>query len=155
PDSRSGHPAEAHGRQMTPRLLFVSHSREVGGAELYLLNVMRHLRGARPWSLRLVCRTDAAVDRLASEAAEVGDVVRLDLVKAGDLLALRGLVSESTAVHLNLAFPSGKYQLAAAVIVDLARRPLIVTHHLALAVSAHWKVFMRRLGRVARGHIAI
>ena len=117
--------------------------------------MLRHLKASRPWRLRLVCRTDAAVDRLATEAAQLADVVRLDAIKVADVLRLRRLVKEADAVHLNLAFPSGKYQLVAAVVTELATRPLIVTHHLALDVSGQWKVFMRRLGRVARRHIAI
>jgi len=117
--------------------------------------VLRHLGAAGRWDLTLVCRTDSAVDRLAAEAAEVCAVERIDVIRPVELLRLRRLVRDSDAVHLNLAFPSGKYQLAAALVSELARRPLVVTHHLALDVPRPWALFMRRLGRAARRHIVL
>ncbi len=139
--------------QRTPSVLFISHSREVGGAELYLLKLVHHTASSGRWNVRLVCRRDAAVDRLAEEAAEVAAVTRLDLVRPADVLALRRLVRASDVVHLNLAFPSGKYQLAAVAVTALARTPLVVTHHIVLPVSGRWRAFERRLGQVGVAHI--
>ena len=102
-----------------------------------------------------MCRTDSAVDSLAAQAASLCAVQRIDVVRPPELMRLRRLVLDSDAVHLNLAFPSGKYQLAAALVTDLAKRPLVVTHHLALEVPRQWALFMRRLGTKALRHIVL
>ena len=70
-------------------------------------------------------------------------------------MTLNSLVRQSDVVHLNLAFPSGKYQLAAAVAARAAGKPLVVTHHLAIRVPARWSLYMRWLGRRAVRSIAI
>jgi glycosyltransferase involved in cell wall biosynthesis len=142
----------------TRRLLFISHSREVGGAEVYLEKLVRHIAAAGgdlDWRATLVCRRDHVLDSWAAEISESCEVVRLDVTSARDLRQLAKLVREADLVHLNLSFPSGKYQFAAALITRMLGRPLVVTHHLALRVPAPWRVAMRWLGGAARSHIAV
>jgi glycosyltransferase involved in cell wall biosynthesis len=141
-----------------PRLMLISHSREVGGAEVYLEKLVRYLAeadGDRRWRSTLVCRRDKVLDSWAAEISKSCEVARLDVLNPRDVRELAKLVRQSDLVHLNLSFPSGKYQFAAALITQLLRRPLVVTHHLALKVSARWRVAMRWLGRAARSHIAV
>jgi glycosyltransferase involved in cell wall biosynthesis len=133
----------------------ISHSREVGGAEVYLENLVRFLKESGGWQVGLVCRRDAILDAWADQISKYCDVARLDVTRPDDVRRLVGLARESDLVHLNLSFPSGKYQFAAAGAVRLAGRPLVVTHHLALIVSGGWRLLMRWLGRAAISHIAV
>lgn len=129
----------------------------MGGAEVYLENLVRFL--AEPsrsgWRVQLVCRRDADLDAWAAEISKYCAVVRLDVTRPGDVQRLTSLVLHSDLVHLNLSFPSGKYQFAAAGVVRLLRRPLVVTHHLALSVSQPWRTLMRWLGRGSTSHVAV
>jgi len=130
----------------------------VGGAEVYLENVMRYLAetgGDRRWQPQLVCRRDAVLDVWAADISKYCAVHRLDIVRPGDVLHLARLVRQSDLVQLNLSFPSGKYQFAAAFVTRLLGRPLVVTHHLALGVSRPWRALMRWLGRAATRHITV
>ena len=138
-------------------VLFISHSREVGGAEVYLRALIEHLTRSEPgrWRARLICRRDQILDAWADELARSGcEVHRLDVTRPRDLLRIAGLVRTAAVVHLNLAFPSGKYQFTSALLARSLRRPLVVTHQLALALPRRWTVAMRWLGRAAWRHIA-
>ena len=140
------------------RLLFISHSREVGGAEVYLENLLRYLAETETehhWRPQLVCRRDAALDGWAAEISKSCAVFRLDVVRPRDALRLATLVRQAELVHLNLSFPAGKYQFAAASVTRMLGRPLVVTHHLALKVSVPWRWAMGWLGHAARRHIAV
>ena len=140
------------------RLLVISHSREVGGAEVYLENLVRFVaesEEAHGWQVQLVCRRDAVLDAWAADLSKYCDVFRLDVLRPGDVVRLAGLVRQADLAHLNLSFPSGKYQFAAAFVARAVGRPLVVTHHLALQVSRRWRVMMRWLGRAAARHIAV
>ncbi len=129
----------------------------MGGAEVYLENLVRFLAepGRSSWEVHLVCRRDVELDAWAAEISKYCTVARLDVTRPDDVGRLVGLVRRSDLVHLNLSFPSGKYQFAAAGVARLLRRPLVVTHHLALGVSRPWRVLMRWLGRGNTSHIAV
>ena len=69
----------------------------------------------------------------------------------------------SDLVHLILAYPSGKYQLAAAITTRAAGRPLIVTHQLVVDIRdipmsgvrrAFWRTAFRSYRWLARTNIA-
>ena len=139
-------------------MLFISHSREVGGAEVYLENLLRHLAVQREgfrWQPQLVCRRDQALDAWLAEIATFCEVYRLDVVRPQDTMRLAKLVRQAALVHLNLSFPAGKYQFASALLTRLLGRPLVVTHHLALKVGFPWHQAMQWLGVAARRHIAV
>jgi glycosyltransferase involved in cell wall biosynthesis len=128
----------------------------VGGAEVYLENLLRHLSATHDRSeLVLVCRRDQSIDAWTEELGKHCTVVRLDIVRPTDLLALAKLIRNATLVHINLSFPIGKYQFAAAFLAHSSRRPIVVTHHLALPVRYPWSALMRWLGRAAACHIAV
>lgn len=138
------------------RVLAISHSREVGGAEVYLGNLLRHLAGTAQdrWQPQLICRRDRAIDAWAAEISSYGcPVFRLDVARPRDALRVAGLIRQAAVVHLNLAFPAGKYQFAAAFLTRSLGRPLVVTHQLALSVPSPWRLAMRWLGGAARRHI--
>jgi glycosyltransferase involved in cell wall biosynthesis len=139
-----------------PRLIVVSHSREVGGAEVYVENLTRHLarQTERAWSPELICRRDAAVDSLAQTVAEWAPVSRLDFGRLADVREIRRRMASADLVHLNLSYPAGKYPFGAAILARSLGRPLVVTHHLALDVGVPWRQLMRWLGKQAR-HIAV
>jgi len=129
----------------------------VGGAEVYLENLVRFLSepSRSSWQVQLVCRRDSDLDAWAAEISKFCAIARLDVTRPRDVQRLTKLVLNSDLVHLNLSFPSGKYQFAAAGVVRLLRRPLVVTHHLALSVSRPWRALMRWLGRGSTRHIAV
>jgi len=105
--------------------------------------------------VQLICRRDRILDAWADDLASSGcEVHRLDVARPRDLQRIAGLIRAAAVVHLNLAFPSGKYQFTCAVLASSFRRPLVVTHQLALALPRRWKVAMRWLGRAASRHIA-
>ena len=139
------------------RLVIVSHSREHGGAEVYVENLIRHLAldVEKRWAPELICRRDQEVDRLAHAAAEYGPVFRLDFTSPIDVAAIARHLRGASLVHLNLSFPTGKYPFGSAVLARALGRPLVVTHHLALRVGTPWRQMMRWLGRSAVRHIAV
>jgi glycosyltransferase involved in cell wall biosynthesis len=146
--------------RVQPTVLFVSHSKEIGGAEVYLEGLLRYaIRSGI--QAQLVCRSlpvlNAWSDRIAAAGAGVH---RLDLTSPRDFLQVRRLASRADLVHLMLAYPVGKYQLAAALLS--AGTPLIVTHHLvvenpAVRFSAprrvFWNLAFRSYARLARRNI--
>jgi glycosyltransferase involved in cell wall biosynthesis len=138
------------------RLVVVSHSREVGGAEVYLENLFRHLtHEARDrWQPELILRRDADVDSLANTVAEWAPVERLDFGRPSDLARITSRLRAASLVHLNLSFPTGKYPFGVALLARALGRPLVVTHHLALRVGPPWHQLMRWLGSHAQ-HISV
>ena len=134
----------------------MSHSREVGGAEVYVENLTRYLArdSATTWEVELICRRDPAVDPLADAVAEWATVTRLDFGRLPDVADIRRRMQAASVVHLNLSHPTGKYPFGSAVLARSLGRPLAVTHHLALNVGPPWRQAMRWLGRQAR-HIAV
>ena len=90
-------------------------------------------------------------------------VHRIDLTQPGDYASALRLMRASDAVHLVLAYPTGKYQLTAALLARAARRPLIVTHQLVVDVRdiamhpvrrAFWRRAFALYARLARRNIA-
>jgi glycosyltransferase involved in cell wall biosynthesis len=138
------------------RLVVVSHSREVGGAEVYLENLFRYLthEAKDRWQPELILRRDAAVDSLAASVAEWAPVERLDFGRPSDLSRITSRLRGAALVHLNLSFPTGKYPFGVALLARALGRPLLVTHHLALRVGPPWRQLMQWLGHNAQ-HISV
>jgi glycosyltransferase involved in cell wall biosynthesis len=167
----SGHPLRHTGAldrfwiiRRIRRILYVSHSKEVGGAELYLAGLIGSVAAAGPAAPALVCRRDAVLDEWAARVASGGvSVHRLDLTAPGEYLALVRLARGADLVHLNLAFPVGRYQLVAAALARLAGRRLVVTHHLGVDVAGlplgararrFWTAAFPLYDRLARWNVA-
>lgn len=147
---------------LTHNVLFICHSQEIGGAEFYLERLIGHI--ATESSARVVCRPCAALDKWVQDVASIAKVTRLRLSRPGDLIQLWRQIRWASMVHLNLAFPVGKYQLLAAVACRLARRPMVCTHHLVCDVSelplsllarAIWARAVRAAYSRAAGHIVL
>jgi len=144
-------------------VLFISHSKEIGGAELYLEGLLRYALSAN-FGAELVCRKDAVLNAWAARIAGAGALVhRLDLKAPSDYVALSRLIRRATIVHLVLAYPVGKYQLAAALLTAGARTPLVITHQLVIDLPAirmsgprrrFWALAFRQYGRLASRNIA-
>ena len=134
------------------RLLFVSHSKEVGGAESYLRSLILYSRDAlrrddHDAPVTLVCRPDTALDDWVREIQRAGvEVERIDLKRLSDYARLLRLARRADLVHLVLAYPVGKYQLIAALLARLARRPLVLTHQLPIDLG---EIAMSSLKRAA------
>jgi glycosyltransferase involved in cell wall biosynthesis len=139
------------------RIVLVSHSREVGGAEVYLENLTRYLalESESKWQTELICRRDAAVDSLAVTVKQWSSVARLDVVRPADVSQMLWDIRRAALVQLNLSHPTGKYPFGSAMMAIGSGRPLVVTHHLALKVGPPWRQLMSWLGRAARRHIAV
>ena len=149
------------------RIVLVSHSREVGGAELHVERLAGYLVGQlRPsHRLELLCRPDPVLDAWAARMAAVGVVVhRLGLRGPRDLWRMVRILGGARLVHLHLAHPVGKYQWAAALAARTTGRRIIATHHLApdirgLALGerrrALWFSAVRLMLRVVNRHIAV
>jgi glycosyltransferase involved in cell wall biosynthesis len=150
-------------------VVFVSHSKEIGGTELHLEGLISSLRrapvGGRPGQPLLICRRDSSLDTWAARIEASGvPVHRLDLNRPTDYGRLLSLQRGADLVHLMLAYPIGKYQLAAALISRLAKKRLIISHHLVLEIAAldrprasraGWNRLFRLYGGVASRHIAV
>lgn len=146
------------------RLLFVSHSKEVGGAESYLASLMLRAT-AEARDVTLVCRRDPALDDWLRGLTDKGVTVeRLDFRQPAEYRRFMQLARRSSLVHLVLAYPVGKYQLAAAGMARLAGRALIVTHQLSLDLDAvpmsplrrwAWSNAFRSYRFTAQHHIAV
>ena len=152
------------------RLLFVSHSKEVGGAESYLRSLILYSRDAlrrddHDAPVTLVCRPDTALDDWVREIQRAGvEVERIDLKRLSDYARLLRLARRADLVHLVLAYPVGKYQLIAALLARLARRPLVLTHQLPIDLGeiamsslkrAAWSAAFRSYRVIAPRHIAV
>jgi glycosyltransferase involved in cell wall biosynthesis len=147
------------------RVVYVSHSREVGGAELHLEGLLARVRAAGEREVVLVCRTDHALDAWVRRV-EAGAIIvrRLDLRSPADWSRLARQLRPADLVHLMLAYPVGKYQLVAALSSRLLGRLTVVTHHLVLDLDEIglpgwkrrlWAALFRRYGRLAQRHIAV
>src|SRR5438067_8444156 len=147
------------------RVVYVSHSKEVGGAELHLEGLMARVHATAGREATLVCRTDRALDEWVRriEARAIG-VRRLDLRTPADWTHLSRHLRGADLVHLMLAYPVGKYQFVAAQTSRLSGRPAIATHHLALDIDAIglpgwkrrlWSTLFRRYGRLAQRHMPV
>jgi glycosyltransferase involved in cell wall biosynthesis len=117
---------------VTLRLLFICHSQEIGGAELYLERLIRHM--ASEGEERVVCRPDPALDHWAERVGSSAKVTRLRLSRADHVIRLWREIRWASVVHFTLAFPVGKYQLVAALVCRLARRPVVCTHQLVRGI---------------------
>jgi glycosyltransferase involved in cell wall biosynthesis len=114
--------------------------------------------------VELICRKDPVLDTWVTGIVALGvRVHRINLTRPGDYAAVLRLMRASDLVHLVLAYPTGKYQLTAALLARAARRPLIVTHQLVVDVrdiampsmrSAFWRRAFRLYARLARTNIA-
>ncbi len=147
------------------RVVYVSHSREIGGSELHLEGLMARMHATGEREATLVCRTDRALDewvrRIEARAIRVH---RLDLRGPPDWARLAGQLRRADLVHVMLAYPVGKYQFIAALTSRLVGRPTVITHHLALDINQLdlpqwkrrvWATLFRRYGRLAQRHIMV
>ena len=88
------------------RLLFVSHSKEIGGAEAYLASLIRRASAELPGGVSLVCRRDRALDEWVGALEQLGArTVRIDFNRPADYRRYLELVRGSDLVHLVLAYP--------------------------------------------------
>jgi glycosyltransferase involved in cell wall biosynthesis len=162
-------PTALHDNAEIRRIVYVSHSKEVGGAELYLEGLIRFaareaLEGRPQWQPELICRRDAVVDQWAQGIAALGVMVyRIDLKRLADYVSMRRILRRAHLVHLVLAYPTGKYQLSAALLARVAGRPLVATHQLVIEIRemamsrlrrAFWERAFRQYRRLARVNIA-
>jgi glycosyltransferase involved in cell wall biosynthesis len=149
------------------RIVLVSHSREVGGAELHVERLAGYLvRELGPdYRLELVCRPDPVLDGWAARMTAAGVVVhRLGLKGPRDLWRMTRILGGARLVHLHLAHPVGKYQWVAALTARITGRRLIATHHLAPDIRGLtlgerrrelWFSAVRIMLRVIHRHIAV
>lgn len=157
---------EGRGRGQA-RIVLVSHSREVGGAELHVERLAGYLVGQLEpsYRLELICRPDPVLDAWVARMAEAGVVVhRLGLSSPRDLWRMVRLLAGARLVHVHLAHPVGKYQWVAAVAARMTGRRIIATHHLApdirgLSLGERqrelWFSAVRLMLRVINRHIAV
>ena len=131
------------------RIVYVCHSKEIGGAELYLEGLIRFtasLSGDSPspargggqggGSAELICRRDPVLDQWVQGIIDLGvPVHRLDLKRPADYLAMLRVLRRADLVHLVIAYPTGKYQLSVALLTRLGRRPLVATHQLVVEIG--------------------
>jgi glycosyltransferase involved in cell wall biosynthesis len=149
------------------RIVLVSHSREVGGAELNLERSVGYLVGqlAPAYRLELICRPDPVLDAWAARIAAMGVAVyRLELTRPRDIGRMMRILGGARLVHLHIAHAVGKYQWLAALAARVMGRRLIATHHLALDIRGIplgdrrrglWFFVVRLLLRVVDRHIAV
>ena len=114
--------------------------------------------------MELACRTDAVLDSWTGRIAGVGvKVHRVDLRQPGEYRDMWRLIRGSDVVHLLIAFPAGRYQLAVALLAAAAHRPLVATHQLAVDIRdmalpgwrrALWQACFRLYSRAASWNIA-
>jgi glycosyltransferase involved in cell wall biosynthesis len=147
------------------RVVYVSHSKEVGGTELHLEGLMAQVQASGNRQAVLVCRTDHALDEWVQRIeARAITVHRLNLRSPADWARMAGHLRDGDLVHVMLAYPIGKYQFLATLTSRLLGRLTIVTHHLALDIDeiylpgwkrVLWANLFRRYGRLAQRHIAV
>lgn len=119
---------------MPDRVLFVCHSRAIGGSELYLEEIARRM--VRRAEVRVVCRPDGVLDEWAARLETAGArVTRLDPRRPADSRRLLAAVRWASVVHLTLANRVGAYQVATTLACRVGRRPLVCTHQLARAAE--------------------
>ncbi|HXM53951.1 MAG TPA: glycosyltransferase family 4 protein [Candidatus Dormibacteraeota bacterium] len=155
--------ASAPDRAAELRVLFICHSRALGGSELYLEQMAKRM--AREATVRVVCRPDPVLDEWAARLEAAGaEIVRIALPDRAGFARLRREVRWASVVHLTLANRAGAYQVLVTLACRLERRPLVCTHQLAreaetLPLGALGRRFRAlALGTVygaARRHIAV
>ena len=119
---------------MPDRVLFVCHSRAIGGSELYLEEIARRM--ADRAEVRVVCRPDGVLDEWAARLEAAGPTVaRLDPRRPEGWRRLLAAVRWASVVHLTLANRVGAYQVATTLACRVGRRPLVCTHQLARATE--------------------
>jgi glycosyltransferase involved in cell wall biosynthesis len=151
------------------RILYICHSKEVGGAELYLEGLIGY--ATRPGTdgqpirqVEVICRRDEQLDDWVGRLAAIGATVhRLDLKSPADYIGMFQAIRRADVVHLLVAYPAGKYQLAALLLAAAARRPLIATHQIAVDLRetelkmprrTFWGAAFRLYGLSAKRNIA-
>jgi glycosyltransferase involved in cell wall biosynthesis len=150
---------------LTSRVVYVSHSKEVGGAEVYLEGLIGHAVTRLGLDVELVCRTDSVLDPLVSRVAALGVTVhRLDLRRPADYLRVGRVLRSASVVHLMVAYPAGKYQLAIALLAAGTRRCLVASHLLSIDIRTTgmswwrrrlWQVLFRSYALTARWNIPV
>jgi glycosyltransferase involved in cell wall biosynthesis len=156
--------AAPHGeREQALRALFVCHSAEIGGSELYAEQMAGRM--AREAAVRVVCRPDPVMDDWAERLAEAGaTVIRLDPRGPAALRRLREEIRWASVVHLTLANRVGAYQVIVVLACRLGRTPLVCTHQLAReaeslplgALGRHFRsLALASVYRSASRHIAV
>jgi len=149
------------------RIVLVSHSREVGGAELHLERLAGYAAGqlTPAYVVEVVCRTDPVLDAWATRMTAAGVVVhRVGLAGPLDVGRMLRTLGGARLVHLHIAHPVGKYQWTAAFIARVTRRRALATHHLALDIRGLalgersrgiWFTAFRLMLRSIHRHIAV
>src|SRR2546428_13834984 len=117
------------------RIVYVCHSKEIGGAELYLEGLIRFTVSGEGQP-ELICRRDPALDQWVQGIIDLGvPVHRVDLKRPSDYLAMLRVLRRVDLVHLVLDYHTGKYHLTAALLTPLGGRPLVATYKLVVAVG--------------------
>src|SRR2546428_8167286 len=145
------------------RIVYVCHSKEIGGAELYLEGLIRFTVSGQGQP-ELICRRDSVLDRWVQGIIDLGvPVHRVDLKRPPDDVSMRRFSRRAALVHLVLAYPTGKYQLTAAMITWLGGGPLVATNQPVVEIGgismnslrrAFWRFAFRLYRRLARVNIA-
>ncbi len=104
------------------------------------------------------------LDQWVQGIADLGvPVHRIDLTQPFAYLSMLRVLRRADLVHLVLAFPTGKYQLTAALLSRLGGRPLVATHQLVIEIGeiamnrvrrAFWRFAFPLYRRLARINIA-
>jgi glycosyltransferase involved in cell wall biosynthesis len=151
------------------RILYICHSKEIGGAELYLEGLIRYAsnrgtEGQPQRNVQLICRRDTDLDEWVGRVTATGATVhRLDMRYPADYWNMLREIRRADVVHLLVAYPAGKYQLAAALLAATGGRPLIATHQIAVDLRdsqlgmlrrTFWRAAFRLYGLIARRNIA-
>src|SRR2546428_2548142 len=145
------------------RIVYVCHSKEIGGAELYLEGLIR-FTVAGEGQPELICRRDPVLDQWVQGIIDLGvPVHRVDLKRPSDYLAMLRVLRRADLVHLVLPYPTGKYQLTSALLTRIGGRPLVATHQLVVEIGeismnslrrAFWRFAFPLYPGPARGKIA-
>ena len=161
-----------HDNAEIERIVYVCHSKEIGGAELYLEGLIHFTTSLSPsgggqggeYAVELICRRDPVLDYWAQGIAGLGvPVHRIDLKGPSDYLSMLRVLRRADLVHLLLAYPTGKYQLTAALLTRLGGRPLVAVHQLVVEIGeiamnpwrrAFWRFAFRLYRNLARVNIA-
>src|SRR5690349_14409514 len=86
------------------RVLFICHSRALGGSELYLEQMARRMAAQAHTSVRIICRPDPVLDEWADRLRAAGaEIVRVPLPDRAGFARLRREVRWASVVHLTLA----------------------------------------------------
>src|SRR3989442_4015427 len=117
------------------RIVYVCHSKEIGGAELYLEGLIRFTVSGEGQP-ELICRRDPVLDQWVQGIIDLGvPVHRVDLKRPSAYLAMLRVLRRADLVHLVLAYPTRKYQRTAPTLTRLGRRPLVATHQLVVEIG--------------------